>query len=158
MNISAQIAKHLKEVYFGGNWTDVNLKETVEGISWQQATTQVFSLNTIAALVFHMDYYIVAVLEVLQGRPLSASDKFSFDLPKINSEEDWKNLLDTAYTNARKIASLIEVFPEDQLEKTFSNDKYGNFHRNLLGIIEHCHYHLGQIVLIKKILSQSPGI
>ena len=99
MNISAQIAKHLKEVYFGGNWTDVNLKETVEGISWQQATTQIYSLNSIASLVFHMDYYIVAVLEVLQGKPLNASDKFSFELPKISSEDDWKNLVDTAYAN-----------------------------------------------------------
>jgi len=31
-------------------------------------------------------------------------------------------------------------------------EKYGNYYRNFHGIIEHCHYHLGQIVLIKKML------
>jgi len=32
------------------------------------------------------------------------------------------------------------------------NGKYGNYFRNIVGVIEHIHYHLGQIVLIKKIL------
>ena len=27
MNLTQQIAKHIREVYFGGNWTSVNLKE-----------------------------------------------------------------------------------------------------------------------------------
>jgi hypothetical protein len=29
-------------------------------------------------------------------------------------------------------------------------EKYGNYYRNIHGIIEHIHYHLGQIVLIEK--------
>jgi hypothetical protein len=47
--------------------------------------------------------------------------------------------------------------PESKLAETFSDEKYGNYYRNIHGIIEHTHYHLGQIVLIKKILSQLPG-
>jgi len=49
---------------------------------------------------------------------------------------------------------LIEQLPESQLWVTFSQEKYGNYYRNLHGIIEHIHYHLGQIVLIKKIILQ----
>ena len=33
-------------------------------------------------------------------------------------------------------------------------EKYGNYFRNLTGIIEHLHYHLGQIVLIKKLIAE----
>lgn len=154
MNVSAQMAKHIREVYFGGNWTWVNLKETVADVSWQQATTQVHSLNTIAALVFHINYFVAAVLKVLQGGPLDAHDKYSFDLPTILCEQDWQKLLQITFTNAETFTGLVEQLPENKLWETFSEEKYGSYYRNIQGIIEHTHYHLGQIVLVKKILLQ----
>jgi len=154
MSLTAQIAKHFRDVHFGGNWTSVNLKDSLTGITWQQATTEIYSLNTIATLVFHMNYYVSAVLKVLQGEPLNAHDKFSFDLPPIRSAEDWEKLLDKTWKDAENFASLVEQLPDSKLGETFSDEKYGNYFRNLHGIIEHIHYHLGQIVLIKKILSQ----
>src|SRR5688572_19670517 len=88
-----QIAKHFRDVFTGGNWSAVNLKDTLSGITWQEATTKVQNLNTIAQLVFHINYYVSVVLKVLEGHPLKASDKFSFDLQPINSEEDWQKLV-----------------------------------------------------------------
>ena len=75
MNLSSQIAKHLREVYFGGNWTSSNLKDNLTDVSWQQATTPIYSLNTIATLVYHLSYYVNAVSKVLQGQALNARDK-----------------------------------------------------------------------------------
>lgn len=153
MTFAQQIAKHLRDVYFGGNWTSVNLKDTLTGVTMQQATTQVDSLNTIVKLVYHINYYINAVSKVLQGEPLNAKDKFSFDHPAINSEDDWQNLLNKTWTDAENFAALIGQLPDSKLEETFIDEKYGTYYRNLQGIIEHTHYHLGQIVLIKKMLS-----
>jgi hypothetical protein len=155
MSLTTQIAKHFRDVHFGENWTGVNLKDSLAGVTWQQATTQAHSLNTIAALLFHINYYISAVLQVLQGGPLDAHDKYSFDLPPILSQEDWEKLLDKTWTDAENFASLVEQLPESKLWEDFSDKKYGNYYRNLHGVIEHTHYHLGQIVLIKKILSQT---
>ncbi|HEU5168324.1 MAG TPA: DinB family protein [Chitinophagaceae bacterium] len=155
MNLSAQIATHFRDLHFGGNWTSVNLKQTLADVSWQQATTKIYSLNTIAILVFHINYYVSAVLQVLQGGPLDAHDKYSFDLPPIQSLEDWEKLLSKVWTEAESFANLVEQLPESKLGETFSDEKYGNYYRNLHGIIEHTHYHLGQIVLIKKILVES---
>ena len=155
MNLSAQIAKHFKDVHFGGNWTSVNLKQTLADVTWQQATTKIYSLNTIATLVFHINYYVSAVLKVLQGGPLDAHDKYSFDLPPIQNQENWEKLLNKMWTEAEDFAILVEQLPETKLGETFFEEKYGNYYRNLHGIIEHTHYHLGQIVLIKKILLQS---
>lgn len=152
MNLPAQIARHIRGVYSGGNWTDVNLKDSLAGISWQQATTKVHSFNTIAALVFHMNYFVNAVLKVLEGNPLDAHDKFSFDLPPVQSEEDWEKLVNKVFSDAEKFAGLAEQLPESKLWKDFSEKKYGSYYHNLHGVIEHNHYHLGQIVLIKKLL------
>ena len=155
MNVTEQIAKHFREIHFGGNWTSVNLKDNLEDLSWQQATTQVYSFNTIATLVYHMNYYVSAVLKVLQGEALNAKDIYSFDHPPILSQVDWEKLLEKTWADAEKFASLIEQLQETRLWETFSDEKYGNYYRNIHGIIEHCHYHLGQIVLIKKILLQT---
>lgn len=154
MNLSTQIAKHFKDVHFGGNWTSVNLKQTLADVDWKQATTKVYSFNTIAVLVYHINYYVTAVTKVLQGGSLDAHDKYSFDLPPIQSQEDWEKLLKKMWTEAENFAILVEQLPESKLGEFFSDEKYGNYYRNLHGIIEHSHYHLGQIVLIKKILLQ----
>ena len=152
MSLSHQIAKHFRDVHFGGNWTSVNLRDQLSGLSWQQATQKVYSFNTIAALVYHMNYYVDRVILVLEGQALNASDKYSFELPPIISQEDWENLVNKTWTDAERFAALVEQIPEERLWEDFSENKYGNYYRNITGIIEHIHYHLGQIVLIKKII------
>jgi hypothetical protein len=152
MSFTAQIAKHFREIHFGGNWTTSNLKDQLADVTWQQATTKVYSFNTIATLVYHTNYYVSAVLKVLQGESLNAKDEYSFAHPPINSQEDWEKLLTRAWTEAEQFACLIEQLPESKLFEDFTDKKYGNYYRNLHGIIEHTHYHLGQIVLIKKML------
>lgn len=155
MKLTAQIAKHIRELYFGGNWTGSNLKDNLADVTWQQATTQVYSLNTIVAMVYHMNYFVDAIVRVLKGGPLEAHDKFSFDHPPVQSQEDWEKMLDKTWNDAEKFASLVEQLPESILWENFSGEKYGNYYRNIHGVIEHTHYHLGQIVLVRKILLQT---
>ena len=155
MTLPSQIAKHLREVYFGGNWTSSNFKDNLADLSWEQAATQVYSFNSIVTLLYHTHYYIDVVIKVMQGEPLDAKDKYSFEHPPVRSQEDWEKLLDTTWADAEKLATMIEQLPETKLWEDFWDKKYGNYYRNFNGIIEHLHYHLGQIVLIKKILVQA---
>jgi hypothetical protein len=152
-SLTALIAKHLREVHFGGNWTSASLKDKLAGVTWQQATTRIGSFHTIAALVYHMNYYVSATLKVLQGGPLDAKDKYSFDHPAILSNEDWQRLLYKTWSDAEQLAGLIEQMPESRLWDVFVSEEYGNYYRCLHGPIEHCHYHLGQIALIKSMLA-----
>lgn len=154
MNLQQQIAKQFRDVHFGGNWTAVNLKEAVADVTWQEATTKLSTLNTIATLVFHTNYYVATVLKVLKGEPLTGKDKYSFDHPPIQSTEDWQVLLQKTWDEAKEFARMIEDLPTEKLEETFFDEKYGNYYRNLTGIIEHMHYHLGQIVIIKKLIRE----
>ena len=152
MNLTQHIGKHFRDVHLGGNWTGSNLKDTLDGVTWQQATKSVYSLNSIATLVFHINYYVDAVLKVLKGGALDAHDKFSFNLGSINSKSDWEELKNKAFNQADEFATMIESLPDDIMFQSLDKEKYGNYFRNLHGIIEHTHYHLGQIALIKKIL------
>lgn len=152
MNISNHLAAHLRAVYFGGNWTVSNVRAHLADVTWQQATTRVKDLNTIAMLLYHMHYYVCALSGVLQGKPLEAKDAYSFDVPPIASQADWEQLLAQVWADAEHTAKQIEALPEQRLDEIFVDEKYGTYYRNIQGIIEHLHYHLGQIVLLKKLL------
>lgn len=152
METSAHLATHIKNVYYGGNWTVSNFKEILEDVSWQEATTQVYGCNTIATLVFHTSYFLHVINRVLDGGPLDGSDKLSFNHPPINNNQDWEAQIQDALTAANTMSILTAKVPNTTLWQDFSDSKYGNYFRNIQGIIEHCHYHLGQIAIIKKIV------
>lgn len=151
---SAQIAKHFREVFFGGNWTCVNLKDTLSDITYTEALAQVHSFNTIATLTYHIAYFVKVVKQVLQGGPLEGNDKLSFNHPQIQSEEDWQNMLKNIWADAEVFILLTEQLPDEKLPTVFEDAKYGNYYRNLFGIIEHTHYHLGQITFLKKLIRE----
>jgi uncharacterized damage-inducible protein DinB len=152
MAITPLIAQHLRQLYHGGNWTTSSLKQHLDGLTWQQATTTIAPFNSILALVYHCHYYVHAILQVFEGKPLQAADKFSFDHPPIQSQMDWDNFVAIVFSEGETLAQHIEQLPDSSLAEIFTDEKYGNYFRNLQGMIEHTHYHLGQIVLLKKML------
>ena len=158
MNIPEQIAKHLRDTFVGKNWTCSTIQEQLKDVTWEQATTQIYDLNTIFTLVQHITYYIPAQIQVLQGNPLIASDAESFNLPKINNKNEWQQFLHKKYEEAEQLATLIEKLPEEKLNEYFTDEKYGTYFRNLVGMIEHLHYHLGQIVFLKKIIMKQNNV
>lgn len=154
MKATKQIADRFREVILNGLWiANTNFKDQLLGVNWQQATTQVGSLNTIALLTFHIDYYIAGIVNVLRGGSLDIRDKYSFDLPPIQSQEDWNQLRDKLWADAQAFAELVEQMPDEQLDAVFVDEKYGSYRRNIDAMIEHSYYHLGQVVLIRKLLS-----
>lgn len=150
MTLSQQLGKHLKDVHFGGNWTVSNMRDQLKDVTWQQATAKVEDFNTIATLAFHTWYFVAAQLKVLQGDVLDSKDELSFDHPPINSRQDWENLQNRIWSDVETIAGLIEQLPDSKLSEEFVDRKYGTYFRNISGLIEHTHYHLGQMALIKK--------
>ncbi len=152
MEITSLIANNIREVHYNGNWTAENLKDQLTDISWEQATTKIKNLNTIAALVFHINYYIAAVLKVLQGEPLKAHDSESFNLPPIKSQHDWEQLVNKTVEDARVFAAALEKLPDEKMGDVFEDEKYGSYLRNLIGLLQHTYYHLGQIAIVKKLL------
>ena len=153
MSLSKQIAKHVRDIYFGNNWSATNYKKALAAVDWKMATTKINSYNTIAMLVFHTNYYIAGIMEVLKGGALEIRDKYSYNLPPIESEEDWQALKRKTFDEAEEFAQLIENMPEEKFWDIFVKEDYGNYYRNLHGVIEHLYYHFGQIVLLKKSVS-----
>lgn len=153
MTLSRQLAIRLKEILLDGKWvTGTNIKSQIIDIDWKTATYKFDSLNSIADLIFHIDYYIAGVLNVFEGGKLEIKDKYSFDYPPIKSHQDWKDLIDKFCSDSERFIMIVENMTEKELQKPFVEDKYGNYFRNIDVIIEHSYYHFGQIILINKLI------
>ncbi len=156
MTRNITIANRLREVLLNGKWiANTNYKDQLLNTTFKQATQKVDSLNTIAALTYHINYYLVGLLQAFENGKLEISDKFSFDLPPIRSELDWNNLVAELISNSEKFADSVEQMEDSSFDEPFIDEKYGTLLRNIEGVIEHGYYHLGQISLIRKMIMQN---
>lgn len=154
MNSTQQLANRLREVILNGTWiANTNYKHQLEGLDWTVAVAKVKSLNTIAVLAQHIHYYIAGVKHAFESGTLEIRDQYSFDFPPIESQEQWNAFLNRFWTDTEGLIELIEKLPNSKLDQIFIDEKYGTYQRNIDAMIEHSYYHLGQIVLIKKLLA-----
>ncbi|WP_343697216.1 DUF1572 domain-containing protein [Flavobacterium sp.] len=155
MENTTEIANRFRETILNGTWiANTNYKHQLENLDWKIAITPVKNLNTISLLAQHIHYYINGINIVFKGGNLDIKDKFSFDFPPINSQEEWNSFLNKFWNAAEEFASFVEKMPEQKLNEVFVDEKYGTYKRNIDAMIEHSYYHLGQIVLIKKLLTE----
>ncbi|NIF05634.1 DinB family protein [Chryseobacterium sp. Tr-659] len=153
MSSVSELSKRFREVLLDGLWiANTNFKAQLSDVTWKEAVTKIESLNTIAMLTFHIDYYIAGVTNVFEGGDLEIKDQYSFDLPPVESQEQWDTLLNKLWNDSEKFARWVEEIPDSKLDDVFVDEKYGTYRRNIEGMIEHSYYHLGQITLIKKLL------
>lgn len=153
MNDQMRLAKRFREVILDGTWiANTNFRHQLETLDWRIANGTLANLNTIAALAQHVHYYIAGVNAVFQGGDLTISDKHSFSFPPIESQAQWEAFLDRLWKDAETFAVEVERMPMEQLDTYFVEEKYGTYLQNIESMIEHCYYHLGQVVLIRKAL------
>ena len=154
MESAFQLAQRLREVFLHGTFiANTNYTAQLSGTGWQTATEKTGSLNTIAILAQHIHYYIEGVSQVLRGGSLDIKDQYSFDFPPITGQQQWDAFLERFRGDIEAFSDLVEHLPDQQLNAVFVDEKYGTYRRNIEAMIEHGYYHLGQIVIIKKMLS-----
>ena len=147
------LASRFREIILNGTWVaNTNYKDQLSGLNCEIAIIKFDSLNTISVLAQHIHYYINGVKKVFKGGNLEIKDSYSFDFSPIETQQEWELFLSKFWNDSEEFATLIEQMPEEKLNQVFMEEKYGTYQRNIDGMIEHCYYHLGQIVMIKKLI------
>jgi len=152
MNITDAIASHITECFEGENWTGVNISGTLKEVTWQQAQQQTpASQNTIASLLHHLYYWNGIMLQRINGINPPVPEANGFDVDELKNENDWNELKEKTHQSFLQLANAVNNFPEEKLFETSPTGK-SSYYKNFQGIVEHAHYHLGQIVIIKKLV------
>jgi|SRR5205809_625301 len=153
MTITSLIADHIKQVYEGDNWTDVNITDTIKDISCQQAQQKTeASPNTIASLLHHLYFWNGMMLQRLKGYNPAVPAINGYDVAELKNDNDWDELKEQTHQSFIQLADAVKNFPEEKLYELSPTGKSSNY-KNFQGIAEHAHYHLGQIVILKKLIT-----
>jgi hypothetical protein len=151
--ITQGIARHIREIHFGNNWSDIDMTTTLADVTWQQAVaTPIPNANSIAVLVFHTNFYLNYVHKSIKEGVYKFDHEDSFKAPPIESEADWQALLQKTWDDAEAFAQTVEKLTVGRNFYNAVPPFQNSFYKNLQGVVEHNHYHLGQIVMLKKLL------
>ncbi|MCB0820134.1 MAG: DUF1572 domain-containing protein [Bacteroidetes bacterium] len=153
-NLNQTLSERLTDVLLSGTWiAGTNWQDQLNKTDFNTAKKSYNELNSIATLCFHINYYITGLCHVLEGNPLNMSDKYSFDAPDLKQEAEWIARRNLFIKNSETFIEHIKRCNEEFLAGDFVNPQYGTWQKNIEGFIEHAWYHLGQVVLIRKLLS-----
>ncbi len=151
MKITHLIAQNILQVYEGNNWTHVCIAETIKNMSVEQAMTVTSgSPNSIASLTHHLKYWNEIVMKRMDGDAPEVSAANGFDIDMLRNEDEWKRLIIATHESFMQISDALTNFPVENLFDITNNGK-STYYKNMQGIAEHAHYHLGQIIIIKKL-------
>lgn len=154
MENNHELAKRFSDVILNNSWVANNsYKNQLIDLPLEVVLFKYQSLHSIAALTQHVHYYIAGILNVFNGGNLDIKDIYSFDFPPIHTIEQWHTFLAVFWTDAASFTQKLKEMDENTLNSIFVKKEYGTYHFNINTLIEHSYYHLGQIVLIKKLIS-----
>ncbi|WP_313515084.1 DUF1572 domain-containing protein [Sphingobacterium sp.] len=147
------LANRFREVMLSGTWiANSNWQKELSGINFELAMKKIPNINRIFDLSFHVLYYIKGINQFFQSGNLDIKDSLSFPNVDLKNNEEWQTLKDDLFYQSEILAKSIEEINDAQLQQDFFDEKYGSYLRNIDGQIEHAYYHLGQVILLKKML------
>ena len=152
MKETERIASLFEKLYHGEPWIDVTIQGTLSLISADQAFKRPSpNCNTIWEIVNHLTEWKINVLQRLKGKvlvtpannyisPILDQSEKAWDQTLIRFESIHNDWLE--YLNQVDPESFDSIYPPNQM----------TYYEHILGILQHDAYHLGQIVLLAKLV------
>ena len=143
--------KLFTELQHGNCWIGNNFKETLHGIDANAASKPGYvNGNSIWQLVSHLIYWRTSVVNRLTGS-LNLPPFPDFRLPEELNEENWKQVLLDFEAVYHLLRNAVQHIKDENLDKP-SPKEGQTFYQLILGCLQHDAYHLGQMMLIKKMI------
>lgn len=144
--------KLLIDNFEGDAWLDISLLPTVALISAEDAARKIGKLNSIWQIVYHLACWREALLLRIKNKKPSIPENNFFEEIESTSEEAWQTLLQRLEDSQSALIRYLDGKSDIEWDKKPSGGNYTSFEL-MQSILQHDAYHLGQIVLIRKMLN-----
>ncbi|KUJ61344.1 hypothetical protein AR687_12925 [Flavobacteriaceae bacterium CRH] len=152
MSESKRVSNLYQSIYNGNPWLEVTLADTLKDVTAAQAIKKVNpNLNTIWEIVNHLIQWRRNILRRVQGEIITTPDHNYFVPILDSSEPAWEQSLQSLAKSQELWSTFLSDFDDAGFDKIDPNNNH-NFYEDIHGIIQHDVYHLGQIVILKKLL------
>lgn len=147
-----RIEKLFKDLYDGSPWIDVTIMGTLENISAEQAATKIAPCrNSIWQILNHMIAWRENVLLRVQGNVIVTPNNNYFIEITDTSKAEWEKTLIRLGNSHKQWTEFLKNFSESQFDKIYPSNRM-SYYEHIHGILQHDAYHLGQIVLLSKLV------
>ncbi len=151
MSTCNRIADQFAKLFEGDSWIDVNIISTLSTVSAQQAAKKFLGIsNSLWEIVNHMIGWREAIFKKVMGENISSPDNNFFETITDTSDKAWQETLKRIMASQHMWMKMLEAMNDDQLDEILQPDNQTKYHL-IEGILQHDAYHLGQIVLLKKL-------
>lgn len=153
-NESERLADQLKRAFDGLAWHGPGLKEALEGVTVGQALARPLpSLHTIWELVAHIAGWEGVVARRLNGEAVAEPGEGDFPpAPPSATTADWQAFQERIHDAHERLTARMAALTEDDLRRRIDEKPYPAWFM-CHGSIAHALYHVGQIVLLKRLLA-----
>lgn len=152
MKETQQITKLFEDLYDGDPWIDVTILGVLKNVSPQQAAKKIApGRNSIWQIVNHIVSWRENVLLRVQGNVINTpNNNYFIEIADI-SETAWQQSLERLQNSQQQWITFLKHFDESDFDKIYPVNKM-SYYEHIHGIIQHDAYHLGQIVLLTKLI------
>jgi uncharacterized damage-inducible protein DinB len=152
MKETQQITKLFEDLYDGDPWIDVTILGVLKNVSPQQAAKKIApGRNSIWQIVNHIISWRENVLLRVQGNVINTpNNNYFIEIADI-SETAWQQSLERLQNSQQQWITFLKHFDESDFDKIYPSNKM-SYYEHIHGIIQHDAYHLGQIVLLTKLV------
>ena len=146
-----RLQKLFEDHYDGSPWLDVNIVDTLSDVTAIEASTNFNNLNSIWQITKHMMEWRKANMQRASGIILHApSHNFIYEL-KDKSEKAWNILKQEFHHVHLEFIEFIKQYDSINFDKLYEPNQH-TYYEHIQGILQHDAYHLGQIVILKKLV------
>lgn len=151
-NIS-RIKKLLSDHYDGVPWIDITIIGTLKSLTAKQAAAKIGGLNSIWQIVNHMIAWRNALIGRVMDKPVKHPRNNYIYQIKDTSSKAWKDTIKEFEKSQKSIITFLNRSNDPLLEKISPTSGY-SYYELVLAILQHDTYHIGQIVVIKKMVEE----
>lgn len=152
MTESRRIQTLFTDLYHGHPWLDVTLQDTLRQITPSKANQRpIKDGNTIWEIVNHIIAWRENVLKRVQGEVIQTPSSNYIEKIEDASDDAWQQTLEALETTQKEWLYFLGTFNEAHFGNEYPVNKL-TYYQHIHGIIQHDAYHLGQIVLLAKMV------
>jgi uncharacterized damage-inducible protein DinB len=149
---AGRFKKLLADHFDGDPWLEINMKQTLSGITEKEAAHRVGNLNSIWQIVNHVIAWRETLLKRIQNENV-VTPQNNFIEPVLDiSAPAWAETLARLQLSQDRLLFYLSQESQLSLDELPNDQSYSRWEL-IQGILQHDVYHLGQIVLIKKLIA-----
>jgi uncharacterized damage-inducible protein DinB len=150
MKENEKLKKLFRDHFNGDPWIDVSIAGSLKDIKAADAAKRLYGLNSIWQIVHHMTCWRETLLERLRGALIPSPADNYFTPVSDPSAKAWTQALTRLKISQKNILLYLQKEWKDADQKPGSSP-YSRYEL-IQGLLQHDAYHLGQVLLIKKLL------